>query len=99
MHLGVYSSNMAWEKVFSFLKSHLYKKPNHNCLRIPGPIHFAANRFTFEKNLPPPPLLHSLCAASRMWVRHRSVVIVPPEGGLEFSAGLTKKIVFYSCHG
>ena len=26
----------------------------------------------------------SLCAASRMWVRHRSVVIVPPEGGLEF---------------
>ena len=40
----------------------------------------------------------SLCAASRMWVRHRSVVIVPPEGGLEFSAGLTKKIVFYSCH-
>ena len=41
----------------------------------------------------------SLCAASRMWVRHRSVVIVPQEGGLEFSAGLTKKIVFYSCHG
>ena len=34
-----------------------------------------------------------------MWVNHRSVVIVPPEGvppegGLEFSAGLTKKIVF-----
>jgi len=28
-----------------------------------------------------------------MWVRHRSVVLVPPEGGLEFSAGLTKKIV------
>jgi len=26
----------------------------------------------------------SLCAASRMWVRHRSVVIVPPEGDLEF---------------
>ena len=26
----------------------------------------------------------SLCAASRMWVRHRSVVIVPPEGNLEF---------------
>ena len=37
----------------------------------------------------------SLCAASRMWVRHRSLVIVPPEGGLEFSAGLTKKFVFY----
>jgi len=44
-------------------------------------------------------LVLSLCAASRMWVRHRSVVIVPPEGGLEFSAGFTKKIVFYSCHG
>ena len=41
----------------------------------------------------------SLCVASRMWVRHRSFVIVPPEGGLEFLAGLTKKIVFYSCHG
>jgi hypothetical protein len=27
------------------------------------------------------------------------MVIVPPEGGLKFSAGLTKKIVFYSCHG
>jgi len=40
-----------------------------------------------------------MCAASRMWVTHRSVVIVPPQGGLEFSAGLTKKIVFYSCHG
>jgi len=26
----------------------------------------------------------SLCAASWMWVMHRSVVIVPPEGGLEF---------------
>jgi len=26
----------------------------------------------------------SLCAASWMWGRHRSVVIVPPEGGLEF---------------
>ena len=25
----------------------------------------------------------SVCAASRMWDRHRSVVIVPPEGGLE----------------
>ena len=36
----------------------------------------------------------SLCAASWMWVRHRSVVIVPPEGGLEFSAGLTKTILF-----
>ena len=29
-----------------------------------------------------------------MLARHRSAVIVPPEGGLEFSAGLTKKIVF-----
>ena len=26
----------------------------------------------------------SLCAASWMWVRHQSVVIVPPEGDLEF---------------
>ena len=25
----------------------------------------------------------SLCAASRMWVRHRSVLIIPPEGGLQ----------------
>jgi len=40
--------------------------------------------------------LHSLCAASRMWVRHQSLLIVPPEGGLEFSAGLTTKIVFQS---
>ena len=30
--------------------------------------------------------LLSLCAASWMWVRHRSVVIVPPEGALEFVA-------------
>ena len=44
-------------------------------------------------------LLLSLCAASWMWVRHHSDLIVPPEGGLEFSAGLTKKIVFYLCHG
>jgi len=35
--------------------------------------------------------LLSLCAASRIWVMHQSVVIVRPEGGLEFSAGLTKK--------
>jgi len=28
-------------------------------------------------------LLLTLCAASRMWVTHRSVVIVPPEGGLD----------------
>jgi len=28
--------------------------------------------------------LLSLCAASRMWVRHQSVVIVPPERNLEF---------------
>ena len=34
-----------------------------------------------------------------MLLRHRSVLILLPEGGLEFSAGLTKKIVFYSCHG
>ena len=45
-----------------------------------------------------PKTLLSLCAVSWMWFRHRSFVIVPPEGGLEFSAGLTKKIVFYSCH-
>ena len=39
--------------------------------------------------------LPSLCTASRMWVMHRSLVIVPPEGGLEFSAGLTMmKIAF-----
>jgi len=49
---------------------------------------------------PPAPSQHlSLRAASRTWIRHRSVVIVALEGGLEFSAGLTKKIVFYSCHG
>jgi len=54
--------------------------------------------FLITPQNPTIPLL-SLCAASRMWVRHRSVVIVPPEGGLEFSAGLTEKIVFYSCHG
>jgi len=41
----------------------------------------------------------SLCAASRKWFRHRSLVIFPPEGGLEFTAGLTKKSVFYSYHG
>ena len=29
-------------------------------------------------------LLPSLCAASQMWVRHWSVVIIPPEGDLEF---------------
>ena len=40
----------------------------------------------------------SLCAASRMWIRYRSLVIFPQEGGLEFSAGLTNKIAFYSCH-
>ena len=43
--------------------------------------------------------IFSLCAAPRMWVRHCSVVIVSQEGGLEFSAGLMQKIVFYSCHG
>ena len=34
-----------------------------------------------------------------MWVKHLSVITFPPEGGLEFSAGLTKKIVFNSYHG
>ena len=34
------------------------KNPNHNCFRVP--IHFAANRFTFEKFPPPPPLLHPI---------------------------------------
>ena len=57
MPVGVYSSNMAWEKVPTLLKSPLYRqKPNNNCFRVP--IHFAANRFTFEKFPPPPPLLH-----------------------------------------
>jgi len=43
----------------------------------------------FESFMPQYPIslvksLLSLCAASRMWVKHRSVVIVPSEGGLEF---------------
>ena len=41
----------------------------------------------------------SLCAAPRMGIKHCSVVIVSQEDGLEFSAGLMQKIVFYSCHG
>jgi len=42
-------------------------------------------------------LLLSLCAASRIWVRHRSVVILPPEV-FEISVGLGNVLMFYSCH-
>jgi len=59
MHIRVYVLNMAWEKVPTFLKSHLYRQnPNYNYFRVP--IHFALNRFTFEKFPPPPPLLHPI---------------------------------------
>ena len=34
------------------------QKPNYNSFRVP--IHFAADRFTFEKFPPPPPLLHTM---------------------------------------
>jgi len=68
------------------------------------PLHLSRARASlalsrFHSLFHPFSLPFSLCAASQMWVRHRSMVIVPPEGGLKFSAGLTKKIVFYSCHG
>jgi len=66
-------------------------------LRIGFQYHFHVILFVSGRN--DSPVLVSLCAASRMWVRHRLVVIVPRESGLEFSAGLTKKIVFDSCHG
>jgi len=33
-------------------------------------------------------------AASRMWVRHRSVLIVPPEGGLESQCDSRKRLCF-----
>jgi len=65
-------------------------------LRIGFQYHFHVILFVSGRN--DSPVLVSLCAASRMWVRHRLVVIVPRESGLEFSAGLTKKIVFDSCH-
>jgi len=48
---------MPWEKVLAFLKSHpCTKKPENNRFRVP--IHFATNRFTFEKISPLHPLLH-----------------------------------------
>jgi len=56
MHIGVYSSNMAWKKSSYVSKiPPVGKTPNYNCFRVP--IHFAANCFTFEKIPPPPPLL------------------------------------------
>ena len=36
----------------------------------------------------------SLCAASRMWVRHRSVVMIPLEGGLESRRDSRKRLCF-----
>jgi len=36
----------------------------------------------------------SLCAASRMWVRHRSVLIIPPEGGLQSRWESWKRLCF-----
>jgi len=55
---------MPWEKVLVFLKSHpCGQKLENNRFRVP--IHFATNRFTFEKFPSPPPLLHPTfhCAA------------------------------------
>ena len=55
-YMGI-GSNMPWEKVPAFLRSHpCATKPENNRLCVP--LHLATNRFTFEKFLPPPPLLH-----------------------------------------
>jgi len=56
------------------------KKTNYNCFRVP--IHFVANRFTFEKFLPLPPLLHPT-------YRPRSLLLSPPRSfsiSLSFSS-------------
>ena len=48
---------MPLRKVPAFLKIHLcFKYPQNKRFRVH--IHLATNRFTFEKFLPPPPLLH-----------------------------------------
>jgi len=58
MHMWVCEYNGPWQKIVAFLESHTCtRKLQNNRFRVP--IHFATNRFTFEKFPPPPPLLHS----------------------------------------
>jgi len=45
--------------------------------------HRAPDGLGVAKNKPKSQAVLSPCVASRMWVRHRSVVMVPPNGGLE----------------
>ena len=42
----------------------------------------------------------ALCAASRMWVRHQTaiIVLVPPQERFGISVGLGNVLVCYSCH-
>jgi len=58
MHIWVCGYNLPREKVPAFLKSHQWaKKREDNRFRVP--IHFATDRFTFEK-FPPPPHCYTL---------------------------------------
>jgi len=62
------------EKVLAFLKfARAIKKPENNHFHVP--IHFATNRFTFEKFPPPPPLLHHTISL-RQRLRMRTFILV-----------------------
>ena len=51
-----------------------HKKTNYNRFRFP--MHFATNRFTFEKFPPPPPLLHPMCCLAEAQGLHVKASIV-----------------------
>jgi len=62
MHTWFYWQNNFCGKVPAFLKSHMGNKKTQENL-FPCSYALQTNRFTFEKNPPPPPLLHP-----NMWI-------------------------------
>jgi len=59
-HICIYGfmSKIYLSKRFWRFKNHTRAVKKTEKTRFRVPIHFATNRFTFEKNPPPPPLLH-----------------------------------------
>jgi len=90
LRLTINTCNICEFLMNSSIKPHVYKVKKTNRVSYIY-VSFLQKSPTLSVSLAERDKQLSLCVASRMWIRYRSVVIVPPEGGVEFSAGLTKK--------